>query len=256
MKKIIMGIAAALLLGIVLPAMGGVLTPEAAQWSHNRSAAAEWVEATIGPEKPGVSPGNRDIDDDTKILGQFIVDVSAYLPNIRVMVMPLKYEGTSMNNLRLDFGAKGHEDGAVPDSPASLSNLNVALYYAVPFVNALSRDRITLDVGVKLRAIDVEADLKREAVERVSESAAVPLPMIFASVKFHPLAAVSLEAEGRGISMGGNRSYGLTGLLRWGAFGPVYAAGGYRFSKYDIEHAGLAIDAVVNGPFLEAGLSF
>lgn len=257
MKNIIMGIAAALLLVTALPAMGGDLTPDTAPWStSSRSIAGEWAAATIGPVKSGAAAGKRGIGDNDNIFGQLVVDVSAYLPNICVTVTPVRYEGTNLNNLRLDFGASGLGENVALDSGVSLSDFNVALYYAIPFVNALSRDRLNLDVGVKLRAIDVEADLKREAVERTSTDSAIALPMIFATLKFHPLAAVSLEAEGRGISMGGNTSYGLTGLLRWGAFGPVYAAGGYRFNKYEIEYDGQAIDAVINGPFLEAGLSF
>ncbi len=250
MKNIIMAIAAALLLATVLPARGGDLTPETGQWSSSgRSAAGEWAKALIGSEKGGS-------DENTKIFGPFVVDVSAYLPNVCVTITPVRYDGTNMNNLRLDFGANGLEEAAAPDSRGRLSDLNVSLFYAVPFVNTLSRDKLNLDVGVKLRTVDVEADLKREAAQRTSTDSTIALPMIFATVKFHPLATVSLEAEGRGISVGGNTSYGLTGLLRWGAFGPAYAAGGYRFSKYEIEQNGQAIDTVINGPFLEAGLSF
>ncbi|MFZ0135267.1 MAG: hypothetical protein WAK95_22235 [Desulfobacterales bacterium] len=256
MKRLFMSIAAALLLCTAPPSMGGALTPEAVRWSRSQSEAAEWAEVIFGTEKREDSRDNRKSEKTPKILGQFILDVSAYLPNICVMVTPLKYEGTSINSMRLDFGEKGIEDDVAFDSPVNLGDLDVALYYGVPIVKAISRDKLNLDVGVKLRTIDVDASLNREPVERASEGSALPLPMIFAIVKFHPLAAVSLEAEGRGISMDGKTSYGLTGRLHMGAFGPVYAAGGYRFSKYEIEHDGLAIDAVINGPFLEAGLSF
>lgn len=256
MKSICMSIAAALLLCAARPSMGGVLTPEAVWWSRSQSEAVEWAEAIFGTEKREGSRDTRKTYENSKIFGQFITDVSVYLPNICVMVTPIKYEGTSINDMRLDFGEKGIDDDAAFDAPANLSDLNVALYYGIPIVNAVSRDRLNLDVGVKLRTIDVDMSRDREPVERASEGSGLPLPMIFAIVKFHPLPAVSLEAEGRGISVGGNTSYGLSGRLRMGAFGPVYAAGGYRFNKYEIEHDGLSVDAVINGPFFEAGLSF
>jgi len=75
-------------------------------------------------------------------------------------------------------------------------------------------------------------------------------------MQFHPVDALALEAEGRGISIGGKKSYGLIGRLRWSTYRSIYAAGGYRFSKYEFDHDGVAVDAAISGPFVEAGLSF
>jgi len=193
---------------------------------------------------------NREFDEGSRSFGQVMVDISQYLPNFCVMATPIKYEGTNINNLKLDFG-----DESVKDDVA-LNDLDIALYYGIPFVKTVSHDRLNVDLGINLRAIDFKDDIEQDSIGQASESFILPIPMVFAAVQFHPLDVLALEAEGRGISIGGKKSYGLIGRFRWKTYGPIYAAGGYRFSRYEIDNDGMVVNTEISGPFLEAGLSF
>jgi outer membrane protein len=172
------------------------------------------------------------------------------------MATPIKYEGININNMRLDFGGESFKDDVAIDSNLTQNDLDIALYYGIPFVKTASHDRLNLDLGINVRTIDFEDEIERDSIDQALENFILPIPMVFAAVQFHPLDVLVLEAEGRGTSIGGKKSYGLIGRLRWKTHGPIYAAGGYRFSRYEIDDDGMVVNTVISGPFVEAGLSF
>jgi outer membrane protein len=158
--------------------------------------------------------------------------------------------------MMLDFGDESVKDDVDLNSKVTLDDLGFVLYYGIPYVKAVSHDRLNVDLGINVRTIDFENYIEQDSIGQASESYILPIPMVFAAVQFHPLDVLAFEAEGRGISIGGKKSYGLIGRLRWKTYGPIYAAGGYRFSKYEIDHDGMVVDTAISGPFIEAGLSF
>jgi hypothetical protein len=83
--------------------------------------------------------------------------------------------------------------------------------------------------------------------------------MLYLAVTFAPIDAIAFEAEGRGISVGGNKFYSLTGRLRFQLGGPLFIAGGYRFDKLELdddEDEDLITDIELAGPFVELGMKF
>jgi outer membrane protein len=250
MKKINLSIAVVLLLCTALPPKGDAFDPknDLRIWKQSPPAASAFD--PLGPSSLRASEDNREFDEDTRTFGQYIVDMSQYLPNICVMATPIKYEGTHISNMRLDFGDENVKDDV------ALNDLDIALYYGIPFVKTVSHDRLSVDLGINLRTIDFEDGIEQGSIGQASESFILPIPMVFAAVQFHPLDVLALEAEGRGISIGGKKTYGLTGRLRWKTYGPIYAAGGYRFNRYETDNDGMVVDSEISGPFFEAGLSF
>ncbi|MGD9354755.1 MAG: TIGR04219 family outer membrane beta-barrel protein [Desulfobacterales bacterium] len=256
MKKINLSIAVVLLLCTALPPKGDAFDAQEALWVWKRPPTAELAFDPLSPASVRAFEDNRDLDEDTRFFGQFIVDMSQYLPNICVMATPIKYEGINISNMRLDFGGESFREDVAIDSNVTLNDLDIALYYGIPFVKTVSHDRLTVDLGINVRTIDFEDEIKRDSIDQASENFILPIPMVFAAVQFNPLDVLALEAEGRGISIGGKKSYGLIGRLRWKTHGPIYAAGGYRFSRYEIDDDGMVVNTVISGPFVEAGLSF
>lgn len=256
MKKINLSIAVVLLLCAALPPKGNAFDAQDAQWIRKQSLTSELAVDPLGPASVQAFEDNREFDEGSRSFGQVMVDISQYLPNICVMVAPIKYEGTHIDNMRLDFGDESFKDDIASDSKVALNDLDIALYYGIPFVKTVSHDRLNIDLGINVRTIDFEGDIEQDSIGQASEGFILPIPMVFAAMQFHPVDALALEAEGRGISIGGKKSYGLIGRLRWSTYRSIYAAGGYRFSKYEIDHDGVAVDAAISGPFVEAGLSF
>jgi outer membrane protein len=206
MKKINFSIAVVLLLCTALPPKGDAFDAQYALWINKQPSSAELTFDPLGPANVRAFEDNRDVDEDTRSFGRFIVDMSQYLPNICMMATPIKYEGTNINSMRLDFGDESVKDDIALNSEATLNDLDIALYYGIPFVKTVSHDRLNVDFGINLRSIDFEDDIEQDSIDQASESFILPIPMVFAAVQFHPLDVLSLEAEGRGISIGGKKS--------------------------------------------------
>jgi outer membrane protein len=254
MKTFFFNIGVVLLLWCTaLPVRGDAVAPGADLWARMPSLSAELTAEPFAQASAMPSGGHHNLGEPHPTLGQFVWKDLFFVPNVCVLATPLKYEGTSIDDLRLDFG---DETDSEKTAAADLNDLYVALYYGVPFVKTASRDTFNVDLGVNVRTLSLADNIDQKPRKPVSESVVLSIPMVFAAVQFHPLKAVALEAEGRGISIGGKKSYGLTGRLRWSTDGTVYAAGGYRYSKYEMDHNGAVVGAAINGPFIEAGLSF
>ena len=256
MKKISLSIAVVLLLCTALPPKGDAFDPKDDLWIWKQPPPAESAFDPLSPASVRASEDNHEFDEDTRNFGQYIVDMSQYLPNIYVMATPIKYEGTNINNMRLDFGDESAKDDVALNSNVTLNDLDIGLYYGIPYVKTVSHDRLNVDLGINVRTIDFEDYIEQDSIGQASESFILSIPMFFTAVQFHPLDVLSLEAEGRGVSIGGKKSYGLIGRLRWKTVGPIYAAGGYRFSRYEIDNDGIIVNTEISGPFVEAGLSF
>jgi outer membrane protein len=256
MKKINLSIAVVLLLCTALPPRGDAFDAQDVPRTWKQPSVAELTVDPLSPASVRALEDDREFDEASRSFGQVMVDMSQYLPNICVMMTSINYEGTHINNMRLDFSGESFKDDVSLDSKATLNDLDIALYYGIPFVKTVSHDRLNIDLGINVRTLDFEDTIEQNSSGQASEKLSLPIPMVFAALQFHPVDALAIEAEGRGISIDGKKSYGLIGRLRWKTYGPIYAAGGYRFSRYEIDNDGMVVNTVINGPFVEAGLSF
>lgn len=193
---------------------------------------------------------------ETRLDGRLLVEFSRFFPNLYIMATPIEFENARNKNVRFKTGDKILGVDSDVESQITLNELDLALYYDIPFVKTISADMLNIDLGVNVRAVDFDGKMEHELIGNASQSFVVPIPMVFGALQFQPLHALALEAEGRGISLGANKSFSLVGRIRWNVLDHVFAAGGYRFDKFDIDYQGVLIDADVSGPFFEAGLSF
>jgi len=185
-----------------------------------------------------------------------VFDFPRFFPNLYIMATPTEIEGAGNKNIRFHIGDKIFATESGFNSQISLNELDLTLYYDVPLVKSLTQDMLNIDLGLNVRAIDFNGNIENEAIGKASKSFIVPIPMVFGALQFHPLHALALEAEGRGIAIGANKAFSLVGRIRWNVLDHVFAAGGYRYDKFDIDYQGVLIDTDISGPFFEAGLSF
>jgi outer membrane protein len=172
------------------------------------------------------------------------------------MATSIEFEGNDSRNLRFNAEDKVVAGESLFDSQITMNEIDLALYYDVPFVSTLSSDRINIDLGLNVRAIDFDGKIEQDYIVNGSKNFVVPIPMVFGALTLHPMNDLALEAEGRGLSVGANKAYSVVGRIRWNVMDQVFATGGYRFDKVDVNYQGILIDANISGPFFEAGLSF
>jgi len=188
--------------------------------------------------------------------GRLVLEFPRYFPNLYVMATSIEYEGEGRKNIRFNFNDKTFTADTLFSSQFTMNEIDLALYYDIPFVRTLSSDRLNIDLGLNVRAIDFDGHVEQDLLGKASQSFIVPIPMVFGALQFQPLGALALEAEGRGISIGANKAFSIVGRIRWDVMDHVFAAGGYRYDKFDIDYQGVLIDTDISGPFFEAGLSF
>jgi outer membrane protein len=196
-------------------------------------------------------------EDETRFFGRLNIDMPLFIPNIYVMVTPMEFEGNGIKALNFNFGGQNISGSAPFYSRLNLNHADIALYYGIPALETVTADMLNIDIGINVRIYDVEARIVQTSTGvDVTESVTVPIPQVFLALQFRPTDFLALEAEGRGISISGNKAYSLIGRLRFNILGPLFLAGGYRYDKIDIDEEGVIIDTDFSGPFAEGGLAF
>lgn len=198
-------------------------------------------------------------DDESRVTGRAKIDMPLFLPNIYLVAAPMEFEGSGIKSGTLNFGGTAFDFSAELTSKITLNQYDLGFYYGLPFIKTGTLGKLNVDVGLNVRIMDMEASVNGTsagATVQESESVTLPIPMLYLGVQFNPIEALAFEAEGRGISAGGNKLYSLIGRVRFNFAGPVFVAGGYRFDKVDIDEDDLVADVEFQGPFLEMGLKF
>ena len=234
--------------------IGHALGIEFAAGAWNQSPSGRLAYEALSPNDILDIENDLNYQDETRFMGRVNIDMPLFIPNIYLMATPMEFEGN---------GNKTFNWGGVPISgdfysKLTLSHLDVALYYGIPLLETATLDTLNIDIGLNVRIFDFEAtaiETSGTGVD-VTESFTIGIPMVFLALQFRPIEALAFEAEGRGISLSGNKAYSLIGRLRWNAFGPLFVAGGYRYDDYDIDEEGIILEADFSGPFGEVGLSF
>jgi outer membrane protein len=196
-------------------------------------------------------------EDETRFFGRLKIDMPLFFPNIYLMATPMEFEGDGIKALDFNFGNETISGSAPFYSKLNLSHGDIALYYGIPALETATANMLNIDIGINVRIYDVEAQIVQESTGvDITESVTVPIPQVFLALQFRPTDFLALEAEGRGISISGNKAYSLIGRLRFNILGPLFLTGGYRYDKIDIDEEGVIIDTDFSGPFAEAGLAF
>jgi outer membrane protein len=200
-------------------------------------------------------------DDEAKIFGRIRIDTPAFAPNIYLVGAPAEFDGTGSKSVTLKFGDTTYNADTALTSKVRAIQYDIGLYYGLPFVRTATTGKLNIDVGLNVRIADLEVEITgtsgtNTVTER--ENLLVPVPMLYLALTFAPVDAIVFEAEGRGISVGDDVFYSITGRLRFQLTGPLFIAGGYRLDKLDVDDDDdeLITDIELAGPFVELGLKF
>jgi len=212
--------------------------------------------------KPLSSVDNLDLESDLgydskwKPMARLKIDVPV-LPNIYLMATPMKFDGYGKKNISFKFGGKTFNASTTFYSEVQLDHYDIALYYGLPFIEALTLGKLNIELGVNLRIIDFSAKVEQSLIGTESVSETIPVPMVYGGVQLRPISLIALEAEARAIAYNSNQYYDLIGRVKIKPFGPFFVAGGYRYEKIKIEDiSDIYSDVEFSGPFVEAGVSF
>jgi outer membrane protein len=195
-------------------------------------------------------------EDETRFTARVDIDMPLLLPNIYLMGTPLEFSATGQKEEGFKFGDFNFDPGPFY-SKTVLDNLDVGFYYGIPFLETATFEKLNVDVGINVRIFDYELSVHQASSGLdESESGVLPIPMVFLAVQFSPIEDLALQVEGRGISYSGNDLYSIIGRVKVNIFGPLFAAGGYRYEKLKLDEEDVEVDLEFSGPFLEAGFSF
>lgn len=236
------------------------------------TAGAMGIEAAVGGwrQNPSGSLGYEAIDDgdildmeedfryseEDGFMGRVVIDMPLVLPNIYLMATNMEFSGTGHVGEGFKFGDISFDPGDF-ESEIKLSHLDVALFYGIPFLETATLDLLSVDIGINIRLFDYDLSIHQE-LSGLDESkdGFLPVPMVFLRVRVSPIDELSFEVEGRGLSYDGNDMYSIIGRVKINIFGPLFAAGGYRYDKLAVDEDDVELNVEFSGPFLEAGFSF
>ncbi len=202
---------------------------------------------------------NLKYSDATKVFGRVKIDMPLIFSNIYLMATPLEYSAAGSKDTSFKFGNTTYNAGAPFTSELKLDHYDVGFYYGVPGLSIVTAGILNVDFGLDARIIDFKTQVTGTAgLQTITEakSLVIPLPMLYVGVQVKPVKWLAAEAEARGIAYGGNHYYDLIGRVNVKPFGPLFAAGGYRYEKIDIDRDDIKARASFSGPFGEAGVEF
>jgi len=257
MKKLMFFVGLFFSFLLIAPVTSYAIGFEAAIGGWNQSPQGDFSYKLVSGDDSIDLEKDLNYDDYIGFTGRLKVDMPLILPNIYLMTAMSQFEGE---------GSKAITFGGIPfpatvpiDSELTLNNYDVALYYGVPFVSAASLGMFNVDAGINVRVYDFKAKISQTLLgitKEESASLSLPVPMLFLAAQVHPIDRFALEAEARVVSYENNQISSLIGRLKVKVFGPLFAAGGYRYDRIKLDAEDIEADITLSGLFIEAGFQF
>lgn len=200
--------------------------------------------------------------DETRVFGRVKIETPLLFPNIYLMATPLNFSEAGSKNTQFHFGNVTVDANVPFTSELRLDHYDLGLFYGIPALKTATAGLLNVDLGVDARIIDFKARVTgRDTVSGLdvteSKDLVIPLPMLHLGFQLKPLKWLAAEGEARGIVYDSNNHYyDLIGRVKFKPFGPVFAAGGYRYEKVRIDRNDVKANARIGGPFGEIGLEF
>ena len=184
-----------------------------------------------------------------------------YFPNIYLYATPVKFDETGAKTANFTFGDVSFDLTEPFDSKIQMDLYDICLHYPLPMLNKTTLGKINAEIGLNARIVDFDAEVSGRDVitgltttESVNET--IPVPMIYAAVQLNPADFLSIEAEGRGVAYSSNHYYDVIGRIKIKPAGPLFIAGGYRYSDIKINYGDIEASVTLSGPFVETGVIF
>lgn len=179
------------------------------------------------------------------------------LPNVYAQATPMRLTGTSTVGKPFQFGDQVFTANMPFTSKLNLDHYDFALFYNIPFVKTLTRDRVDAELGLNLRLIDFKGEvIQANANLSQSKKLIIPVPMGYASLQIKPIDELSIDGELRAIAYAHSRYLDATGRVKYLFFDLVFLAAGYRFENIKIDQSDIHSDLRFGGPLVELGVDF
>ena len=239
---------------------------------------AAGVEIAIGgwQQSPGGDISYKALSDDDKLdlendlgyeaenrfMGRVKIDMPLVMPNIYILAAPMEFEGTGRKDVDFIFGDQNFSGEVDFDSKITLNQYDVGFYWGIPGIRTATLGKFNIDIGLNARFLDLAAEITGESADipgqtiQEKESVTLVVPLIYVAAQIMPTEKFAIEAEARGLAVGGNSLISLMGRLRYQFAGPAFIAGGYRVDTLDIDEDDVVVDIGFGGPFLEVGVTF
>lgn len=223
------------------------------------AGVGSWKQSPSGTlsYKPVLATDTLDLKNDlnfsdkSRVFVRVKAELPLVLPNLYFMATPMSFEGTGSRTV--NYG--GQTFSGSYNTKLKLDHYDLAIYYPIPALKTVTLGKLNIELGLNARQINYEGTLSSGATS-ASKSLTIYVPMIYAGVQVKPVSALSIEAEGRGITYGSNHYYDFIGRIKVLPIGPLFIAGGYRSEQIKFDQSDVKADVKFSGPFVEAGVSF
>ncbi|GAB6076926.1 TIGR04219 family outer membrane beta-barrel protein [Desulfurobacterium crinifex] len=199
------------------------------------------------------------LSDKTKASGWFEVEHGLpLLPDIRVQYTPMKFSGSGLVSGSFTFGDITVNGTDYVESKFEANQIDVTLYYHLPFLRTVSNGKVDLKAGVNVKVIDGYVKVRDITNgQEESKSATIPVPMVHLSGEIRPINLVGFEFSGNWIGYSGSQFYETIGELKVYPVENLFVGAGYRYQRLKIDDiSDLSTDIKIKGMFVEAGFRF
>ncbi|WP_163328909.1 TIGR04219 family outer membrane beta-barrel protein [Desulfurobacterium thermolithotrophum] len=199
------------------------------------------------------------VSDKTKASGWFKIEHGIpLLPDIRVQYTPMSFSGSGFVDGSFTFGDITVNETDYVESKFEANQIDVTLYYHMPFLRTISNDKVDLKAGINVKVIDGYAEVKDITQGRKeSKSATIPVPMAHLSGKIRPIDLVGFEFSGNWIGYSGSQFYEAIAETKVYPIKHLFVGLGYRYQRLKIDNIeDLSTDIKIKGVFAEAGFEF
>lgn len=181
------------------------------------------------------------------------------IPNFYLHHLPMSFIGDKTVSQPITYGGQTFSGGSL-HSELTMNATDIGLFYNVPFVKLATAGIIDPEVGINARLISFSGKLTGATAgapnTTESKSASIPVPMVYVGLGIYPVNLISLNAQVKALSIGGNS------VTEWGVEAGVhpipvlYVALGYSSQKIVIDSSDIKADISFSGPYLAVGASF
>jgi outer membrane protein len=199
------------------------------------------------------------LSDKTKASGWFEIEHGLpLLPDVRIQYTPMSFSGSGKVSGSFTFGDIEVNGKDSVESKLETNQIDVTLYYHLPFLRTVSSGKVDLKAGVNVKVIDGYVKVRDITKgQEESKSATIPVPMAHLSGKIRPVDLIALEFSGNWIGYSGSQFYETIGELKVYPVENLFVGAGYRYQRLKIDDiSDLSTDIKVKGMFVEAGFRF
>lgn len=196
------------------------------------------------------------VGDSQEVMGRLKIDHAIpILPNFYFNYLPMKFSGKS----NTAFSYAGQSFTGNETTTLDLSAMDLGLYYNIPLVKTATLGILDPEIGLNVKMISFSGKITGtvgSATQTQEKAANLPVPMVYLGLGVHPIKLISLNAEVKTLSVGGN------GITDWAVEVKVkpipvlYVSAGYYSESITLDSDSIKASITVNGPFFAVGASF